>query len=207
MSPFSWAGFHHPPAMHRRRRPSNLPVFVFLSLHAFLFFVHLSLSSPLYLVSKLVEIRSLLHLPPVAVSVVAAVAAARQASQSVAVGPICQVQEVVALSLAEVVVSGRFFLVSETVAVVVVVVRVAFVTAPPSLFATSSVRPGLLFFSAAVVAAMLDSLVPLVLSSVASAFVTPSPFARLPFRRCLSATATGGTARVPDSSPYAVKTT
>ena len=144
-----------------------------------------------------------------AVSVVAAVAAARQASQSVAVGPICQVQEVVALSLAEVVVSGRFFLVSETVAVVVVVVvvRVAFVTAPPSLFATSSVRPGLLFFSAAVVAAMLDSLVPLVLSSVASAFVTPSPFARLPFRRCLSATATGGTARVPDSSPYAVKTT
>jgi hypothetical protein len=155
----------------------------------------------------LVEIRSLRHLPPVAVSVVAAVAAARQASQSVAVGPICQVQEVVALSLAEVVVSGRFFLVSETVAVVVVVVRVAFVTAPPSLFATSSVRPGLLFFSAAVVAAMLDSLVPLVLSSVASAFVTPSPFARLPFRRCLSATATGGTARVPDSSPYAVKTT
>jgi len=147
----------------------------------------------------------------VAVSVVAAVAAARQASQSVAVGPICQVQEVVALSLAEVVVSGQFFLVSETVAVVVVVVvvvvRVAFVTAPPSLFATSSVRPGLLFFSAAVVAAMLDSLVPLVLSSVASAFVTPSPFARLPFRRCLSATATGGTARVPDSSPYAVKTT
>ena len=145
-----------------------------------------------------------------AVSVVAAVAAARQASQSVAVGPICQVQEVVALSLAEVVVSGRFFLVSETVAVVVVVVvvvRVAFVTAPPSLFATSSVRPGLLFFSAAVVAAMLDSLVPLVLSSVASAFVTPSPFARLPFRRCLSATASGGTARVPDSSPYAVKTT
>ena len=143
-----------------------------------------------------------------AVSVVAAVAAARQASQSVAVGPICQVQEVVALSLAEVVVSGRFFLVSETVAVVVVVVvRVAFVTAPPSLFATSSVRPGLLFLSAAVVAAMLDSLVPLVLSSVASAFVTPSPFARLPFRRCLSATATGGTARVPDSSPYAVKTT
>ena len=146
-----------------------------------------------------------------AVSVVAAVAAARQASQSVAVGPICQVQEVVALSLAEVVVSGRFFLVSETVAVVVVVVvvvvRVAFVTAPPSLFATSSVRPGLLFFSAAVVAAMLDSPVPLVLSSVASAFVTPSPFARLPFRRCLSATATGGTARVPDSSPYAVKTT
>ena len=144
-----------------------------------------------------------------AVSVVAAVAAARQASQSVAVGPICQVQEVVALSLAEVVVSGQFFLVSETVAVVVVVVvvRVAFVTAPPSLFATSSVRPGLLFFSAAVVAAMLDSLVPLVLSSVASAFVTPSPFARLPFRRCLSATATGGTARVPDSSPYAVKTT
>ena len=141
-----------------------------------------------------------------AVSVVAAVAAARQASQSFAVGPICQVQEVVALSLAEVVVSGRFFLVSETVAVVVVV-RVAFVTAPPSLFATSSVRPGLLFFSAAVVAAMLDSLVPLVLSSVASAFVTPSPFARLPFRRCLSATATGGTARVPDSSPYAVKTT
>ena len=156
----------------------------------------------------MVEIRSLLHLPPVAVSVVAAVAAARQASQSVVVGPICQVQEVVALSLAEVVVSGRFFLVSETVAVVVVVVvRVAFVTAPPSLFATSSVRPGLLFFSAAVVAAMLDSLVPLVLSSVASAFVTPSPFARLPFRRCLSATATGGTARVPDSSPYAVKTT
>ena len=146
-----------------------------------------------------------------AVSVVAAVAAARQASQSVAVGPICQVQEVVALSLAEVVVSGQFFLVSETVAVVVVVVvvvvRVAFVTAPPSLFATSSVRPGLLSFSAAVVAAMLDSLVPLVLSSVASAFVTPSPFARLPFRRCLSATATGGTARVPDSSPYAVKTT
>ena len=194
--------------MHRRRRPSNLPVFVFLSLHAFLFFVHLSLSSPLYLVSKLVEIRSLRHLPPVAVSVVAAVAAARQASQSVAVGPICQVQEVVALSLAEAVVSGRFFLVSETVAVVVVVVvRVAFVTAPPSLFATSSVRPGLLSFSAAVVAAMLDSLVPLVLSSVASAFVTPSPFARLPFRRCLSATATGGTARVPDSSPYAVKTT
>ena len=140
-----------------------------------------------------------------AVSVVAAVAAARQASQSVAVGPICQVQEVVALSLAEVVVSGRFFLVSETVAVVVV--RVVFATAPPSLFATSSVRPGLLFFSAAVVAAMLDSLVPLVLSSVASAFVTPSPFARLPFRRCLSATASGGTARVPDSSPYAVKTT
>ena len=132
-----------------------------------------------------------------AVSVVAAVAAARQASQSVVVGPICQVQEVVALSLAEVVVSGRFFLVSETV--VVVVVRV--------VFATSSVRPGLLFFSAAVVAAMLGSLVPLVLSSVASAFVTPSPFARLPFRRCLSATATGGTARVPDSSPYAVKTT
>ena len=140
-----------------------------------------------------------------AVSVVAAVAAARQASQSVAVGPICQVQEVVALSLAEVVFSGRFFLVSETVAVVVV--RVVFATAPPSLFATSSVRPGLLFFSAAVVAAMLDSLVPLVLSSVASAFVTPSPFARLPFRRCLSATASGGTARVPDSSPYAVKTT
>ncbi len=145
-----------------------------------------------------------------AVSVVAAVAAARQASQSVAVGSICQVQEVVALSLAEVVVSGRFFLVSETVVVVVVVVvvvRVAFATAPPSLFATSSVQPGLLFFSAAVAAAMLDSLVPLVLSSVASAFVTPSPFARLPFRRCLSATATGGTARVPDSSPYAVKTT
>ena len=137
-----------------------------------------------------------------AVSVVAAVAAARQASQSVAVGSICQVQEVVALSLAEVVVSGRFFLVSETV-----VVRVVFATAPPSLFATSSVQPGLLFFSAAVAAAMLDSLVPLVLSSVASAFVTPSPFARLPFRRCLSATATGGTARVPDSSPYAVKTT
>ena len=140
-----------------------------------------------------------------AVSVVAAVAAARQASQSVVVGPICQVQEVVALSLAEVVVSGRFFLVSETV--VVVVVRVVFATAPPSLFATSFVQPGLLFFSAAVVAAMLGSLVPLVLSSVASAFVTPSPFARLPFRRCLSATATGGTARVPDSSPYAVKTT
>ena len=140
-----------------------------------------------------------------AVSVVAAVAAARQASQSVAVGSICQVQEVVALSLAEVVVSGRFFLVSETVAVVVV--RVVFATAPPSLFATSFVQPGLLFFSAAVVAAMLGSLVPLVLSSVASAFVTPSPFARLPFRRCLSATATGGTARVPDSSPYAVKTT
>jgi hypothetical protein len=138
----------------------------------------------------------------VAVSVVAAVAAARQASQSVAVGSICQVQEVVALSLAEVVVSGRFFLVSETV-----VVRVVFATAPPSLFATSFVQPGLLFFSAAVVAAMLGSLVPLVLSSVASAFVTPSPFARLPFRRCLSATATGGTARVPDSSPYAVKTT
>ena len=137
-----------------------------------------------------------------AVSVVAAVAAARQASQSVAVGSICQVQEVVALSLAEVVVSGRFFLVSETV-----VVRVVFATAPPSLFATSFVQPGLLFFSAAVVAAMLGSLVPLVLSSVASAFVTPSPFARLPFRRCLSATATGGTARVPDSSPYAVKTT
>ena len=145
-----------------------------------------------------------------AVSVVAAVAAARQASQSVAVGSICQVQEVVALSLAEVVVSGRFFLVSETVVVrvvVVVVVRVVFATAPPSLFATSFVQPGLLFFSAAVVAAMLGSLVPLVLSSVASAFVTPSPFARLPFRRCLSATATGGTARVPDSSPYAVKTT
>ena len=147
-----------------------------------------------------------------AVSVVAAVAAARQASQSVVVGPICQVQEVVALSLAEVVVSGRFFLVSETVVVrvvvvVVVVVRVVFATAPPSLFATSFVQPGLLFFSAAVVAAMLGSLVPLVLSSVASAFVTPSPFARLPFRRCLSATATGGTARVPDSSPYAVKTT
>ena len=144
-----------------------------------------------------------------AVSVVAAVAAARQASQSVAVGSICQVQEVVALSLAEVVVSGRFFLVSETVVVrvVVVVVRVVFATAPPSLFATSFVQPGLLFFSAAVAAAMLDSLVPLVLSSVASAFVTPSPFARLPFRRCLSATATGGTARVPDSSPYAVKTT
>ena len=137
-----------------------------------------------------------------AVSVVAAVAAARQASQSVAVGSICQVQEVVALSLAEVVVSGRFFLVSETV-----VVRVVFATAPPSLFATSFVQPGLLFFSAAVVAAMLGSLVPLVLSSVASAFVTPSPFARLPFRRCLSATATGGTARVPDSSPYTVKTT
>ena len=137
-----------------------------------------------------------------AVSVVAAVAAARQASQSVAVGSICQVQEVVALSLAEVVVSGRFFLVSETV-----VVRVVFATAPPSLFATSFVQPGLLFFSAAVVAAMLGSLVPLVLSSVASAFVTPSPFARLPFRRCLSATATGGTACVPDSSPYAVKTT
>ena len=146
-----------------------------------------------------------------AVSVVAAVAAARQASQSVAVGSICQVQEVVALSLAEVVVSGRFFLVSETVVVrvvvVVVVVRVVFATAPPSLFATSFVQPGLLFFSAAVVAAMRGSLVPLVLSSVASAFVTPSPFARLPFRRCLSATATGGTARVPDSSPYAVKTT
>ena len=146
-----------------------------------------------------------------AVSVVAAVAAARQASQSVAVGSICQVQEVVALSLAEVVVSGRFFLVSETVVVrvvvVVVVVRVVFATAPPSLFATSFVQPGLLFFSAAVVAAMLGSLVPLVLSSVASAFVTPSPFARLPFRRCLSATATGGTACVPDSSPYAVKTT
>ena len=137
-----------------------------------------------------------------AVSVVAAVAAARQASQSVAVGSICQVQEVVALSLAEVVVSGRFFLVSETV-----VVRVVFATAPPSLFATSFVQPGLLFFSAAVVAAMLGSLVPLVLSSVASAFVTPSPFARLPFRRCLSATATGGTAFVPDSSPYTVKTT
>ena len=58
------AGFHHPPTIQRRRRTSNPTgasstdhVFVSLSSRAFLLFVHLSLSSPLYLVSKSVEVR------------------------------------------------------------------------------------------------------------------------------------------------------
>ena len=90
-----------------------------------------------------------------------------------------------------------------TTAAVVVVVRVAFATAPPFLVATSSASLAQLSpFVVVVVALKPVSRVPLSPSSVGSALAIPSLSAQPQ-----PATAFSPRPRVPDSSPYAARTT
>ena len=94
--------------------------------------------------------------------------------------------------------------VTTTVAVVrvVVAVRVAFATAPPFPVATSSASLAQLSPFVVVVALKPVSRVPLSPSSVGSALAIPSLFAQPQ-----PATAFSPRRRVPDSSPYAARTT
>jgi len=85
---------------------------------------------------------------------------------------------------------------------VVVAVRVAFATAPPFLVATSSASLAQLSPFVVVVALKPVSRVPLSPSSVGSALATPSLSAQPQ-----PATAFSPRRRVPDSSPYAARTT
>ena len=120
---------------------------------------------------------------------------------------------VVAVAVVVVVAAVAFVVVvavTTTVAVVVVVavvrvvvaVRVAFATAPPFPVATSSASLAQLSPFVVVVALKPVSRVPLSPSSVGSALAIPSLFAQPQ-----PATAFSPRRRVPDSSPYAARTT
>ena len=89
-----------------------------------------------------------------------------------------------------------------TTAAVVVAVRVAFAPAPPFLVATSSAFLAQLSPFVVLVALKPVSRVPLSPSSVGSALAIPSLFAQPQ-----PATAFSPRPRVPDSSPYAARTT